>query len=538
MLCETPDELGSFTSSFSASFLASNKEKKEGAESWFEEALDFSTEEGLTGDMDNKWYRARHNEFCEMMKTRFAAEAVLIILLTGVELAILWKVGALNYDLANEDPFDHALFPGQYRVPFFIECRLIMVGLSMFWCYVGEASGLIEKHKRVVPWLILTTYCVYLWLTVVSYAVFSYSGTPQYREHADFYKNYKAPRDCTITLVFVFVFFATLRRHKFHFYQALFFVPLGLVLANMTDFSKMVLLPFADQDFKDKLMAWEPINSLPGKLLIGLQALLSLWITYNDEKENRQCWKMEQHVANTETNMQKILGTLMPPLVVTELKMRSLDAEPPSHKYRHATIAQSDLCGFTKLASTRKPTEVVTFMGELFGAFDELTDKHGVYKVETIGDAYIAGMAEEPLTQRNSPTSVVLFGLDMVRAVDKWAKGMGVSVACRVGIHYSECIGGIVGFEMQRYHLFGDLLIALEVLESTGIEGRVQVSKACKEECDREMREDSSVSHQEQMSFELRADETLLTSKGDPHSYDEVGGRTYLVLSDQSLRAI
>lgn len=95
-------------------------------------------------------------------------------------------------------------------------------------------------------------------------------------------------------------------------------------------------------------------------------------------------------------------------MVVEELRDHPVSAAPPSHRYNRAIIAQSDLCGFTQLASTRAPEEVVQFISELFGLFDDLTDKREIYKVETVGDAYIAGQAENPLTLRNSPLSVVL----------------------------------------------------------------------------------------------------------------------------------
>merc|ERR1712032_320550 len=127
------------------------------------------------------------------------------------------------------------------------------------------------------------------------------------------------------------------------------------------------------------------------------------------------------------------------------------------------------------------------FINEIFGAFDELAGEYQVYKVETVGDAYLAGVAEQPLTETNMPIQVLLFGLQMVRAVDKWAMSKAVQVSCRVGIHYGECIGGIVGADMQRYHLFGNLLVGLEILESTAPEGRVQVSEACKLELDRQL---------------------------------------------------
>merc|ERR1740123_132002 len=90
-------------------------------------------------------------------------------------------------------------------------------------------------------------------------------------------------------------------------------------------------------------------------------------------------------------------------------------------------------------------------------------------------------MAEAPLTAENSPINVVLFGLDMVHSVAEWAAKQKIhGITCRVGVHSGECIGGVVGSTMQRYHLFGDLLSGLEILESTAPAGQVQVSEACK----------------------------------------------------------
>eukprot|EP00439_Symbiodinium_sp_Y106_P053969 s3015_g7.t1 len=227
-------------------------------------------------------------------------------------------------------------------------------------------------------------------------------------------------------------------------------------------------------------------------------------------------------------------------IVAHEMRSLPFDAPLPSHKYQRATIAQSDLCGFTKLASTRMPQEVVQFIGDLFHLFDDLTDKHQVYKVETVGDAYIAGQADLPLTQKNHPVSVVLFGLEMVRAVHSWAgahgfvDGEGCSVSCRVGIAHGACIGGIVGTEMQRYHLFGELMSELEVLESTAPQGLVQASTACKNVAEEIMRVEKIPS--QLLSFEQRDLPYLQTSKGDVVPLEKAGGATFIVKSDSTFR--
>mmetsp|Transcript_10656 Transcript_10656/g.30356 ORF Transcript_10656/g.30356 Transcript_10656/m.30356 type:complete len:91 (+) Transcript_10656:2-274(+) len=88
---------------------------------------------------------------------------------------------------------------------------------------------------------------------------------------------------------------------------------------------------------------------------------------------------------------------------------------------------------------------------------------------------------------------------------------------------------------MQRYHLFGDFLTCLEILESTSVEGRVQVSAACKAEVERQLR-DAPRASCETLAFVKREDAQLQTSKGEVHQFSEVGGATFLTMSDNPLR--
>jgi len=180
------------------------------------------------------------------------------------------------------------------------------------------------------------------------------------------------------------------RECRVGFSLSLFFVLLAAVMMYFTGFTGIGMIFYSNM----------------GKLLFLANAIMSASATYIDEQRSRERFKAHRAVEVTQTRIESILNTLMPPLVVQELRERG-NAPPPSHKYRHATIAQSDLCGFTALSSTRTPAEVVEFIGEIFGLFDALTDKHEVYKVETVGDAYIAGQADKPLTEKNSSISVV-----------------------------------------------------------------------------------------------------------------------------------
>jgi len=275
----------------------------------------------------------------------------------------------------------------------------------------------------------------------------------------------------------------------------------------------------------------DSMYSYIGEIFFTIIITLHVIVAHAEEQASRLRFKLKHASELTSTRTEEILDTLMPPLVLKELQGPDLTS---SHKYRHATITQSDLCGFTKLASTVPPKRVVEFMSELFGDFDELTNIHQVYKIETIGDAYIAGVAETPLTAENSPVNVVLFGLAMVRSVAKWAKKQNIQgITCRVGVHHGECIGGVVGTRMQRYHLFGDLLVGLDILESTAPEGQVQMSEACKFEIERDLRETAAERNEAKrndvLDWQLRDVTELRTSKGEVHSFKEVGGPTYIV---------
>jgi len=246
-------------------------------------------------------------------------------------------------------------------------------------------------------------------------------------------------------------------------------------------------------------------------------SLIFLAKSYFREKLLRGQYKASCAVDKMQTRTEDTLEALMPPEVVKELQLRK--QQTLSHTYERMTLAQSDLVGFTKLASTRRPKEVVEFIEELFGQFDKLTDIYDVHKVETVGDAYIAGQGAPHLTPESSPLAVVQFALEMVQAVHNWSQVRGESLSCRVGVHTGPCVGGIVGTEMQRYHLFGALVTCLEVLESTSAPGRVQVSRACRESVDQE-----AGGGRLPVRFEVRCEEVLTTSKGEVHQYADAGG--------------
>jgi len=308
-------------------------------------------------------------------------------------------------------------------------------------------------------------------------------------------------------------------------------IPFRLKLALPFPILALLLIIFVPNEYN------EIFQAAVFKIIFILRSVIIPFECYLREQLLRKRFTAIQDVDKFRNRTGDILDTLMPPLVVEDIRENPLSAAP-QHEFNNATIAQSDLCGFTELASTRMPQEVVEFIGELFGRFDRLTDMFDIYKVETVGDAYIAGQAEHPLTSVLKPLSVVRFAVAMVEATHEWSRERGETVSCRVGVHTGRCVGGIVGNDMQRYHLFGELMTQLEILESTAPRGGVQISQACRSAlvADEGLSPDDSSSFScKELMLSLREDQQLLTSKGEPHQWEAVGGRTILVTAQSSL---
>lgn len=462
---------------------------------------------GFTPDLEVQWFKSYHvDDFCKKMVPRMGRHSLMLVAVSVGEaiymrhMAQVWSADLLRVHL-----------------PCYLWARGSAILVLLIVWHIAGASTWIQKNPLQSQTCILLTTALASILLGVSYREFSLMHTlPTMDENnhlsREWVRDLLAFDQCFV-LLYVLLFYLLSMSHQFLFYPSLVFpfLCLGLMIYEKST-SVHQLLP------------------LRGKILFFFNAVVSSVLAHNSEQESRARFKANQARAKTLDKTQKILETLMPPLVVDQIRELH-DADLPTHFYRHATFAQSDLCGFTQLAATKTPPQVVELVQDLFGRFDRASTKRGIYKVETVGDAYIAGMAEKPLTASNSPADVVLFGLDMVREVEDWSESIGAKVKCRVGVHSGDCIGGIVGNDMQRYHIFGKMMLYIEILESTGVESMVQVSVACKEEVERQLAEhekNSQIFHQIE-GFERRTGPQLTTSKGGVHSYDEVGGQTFFV---------
>ncbi|KAJ8363341.1 hypothetical protein SKAU_G00121720 [Synaphobranchus kaupii] len=167
---------------------------------------------------------------------------------------------------------------------------------------------------------------------------------------------------------------------------------------------------------------------------------------------------------------------LLPGPVVRSLKETGR-VEP--ELFDEVTIYFSDIVGFTTLCQYSTPMEVVDMLNDIYKNFDRILDNHDVYKVETIGDAY---MVVSGLPRRNGNRHAVdisRMALDILAFMGTFelCHLPGLPVWIRIGVHSGPCAAGVVGIKMPRYCLFGDTVNTASRMESTGLPLRIHVSQ-------------------------------------------------------------
>ncbi|XP_070553696.1 atrial natriuretic peptide receptor 1-like [Ptychodera flava] len=173
---------------------------------------------------------------------------------------------------------------------------------------------------------------------------------------------------------------------------------------------------------------------------------------------------------------EQLLYRMLPKQVAEKLKNgQSLDAEA----FDDVTIFFSDIVGFTALSAVSTPMQVVNLLNSLYSLFDGVIQIYDVYKVETIGDAYMVVSGLPVRNGRKHAGEIATMALDLLHACQSFVipHMPEEKLKLRIGIHTGPCVAGVVGIAMPRYCLFGDTVNTASRFESHGQAFRIHVSK-------------------------------------------------------------
>uniref|UniRef100_A0AAQ5YP74 Guanylate cyclase n=1 Tax=Amphiprion ocellaris TaxID=80972 RepID=A0AAQ5YP74_AMPOC len=230
--------------------------------------------------------------------------------------------------------------------------------------------------------------------------------------------------------------------------------------------------PIKRPSFDDVFKQFRGINR--GKRANIIDSMLRMLEQYSSNLEDLIRERTDElEVERNKT--EKLVGQLLPKSVAQALKK----GKPvrPEH-YSDCTLYFSDIVGFTTISALSEPIEVVDLLNDLYTMFDAIIATHDVYKVETIGDAYMVASGVPNRNGNRHAAEVSNMSLDILHSIGAFKiKHMPeIKVKIRIGLHSGAVVAGVVGLTMPRYCLFGDTVTTASHMEASGLPYRIHIS--------------------------------------------------------------
>ena len=166
-----------------------------------------------------------------------------------------------------------------------------------------------------------------------------------------------------------------------------------------------------------------------------------------------------------------LLLSIFPRAIAERLKVsRSVIAE----RSEEVSVLFADLVGFTPIAERLPAEEVVVILDEIFSGFDELVARHGLEKIKTIGDGYVAA-AGIPMPRTDHAEATARLALAMREALADLGAVSGLSL--RIGIDSGPVVAGVIGRTKFGYDIWGDTVNTASRMESHAAPGTIQVTE-------------------------------------------------------------
>jgi class 3 adenylate cyclase len=173
----------------------------------------------------------------------------------------------------------------------------------------------------------------------------------------------------------------------------------------------------------------------------------------------------------------QLLLNILPKAIAERMKKGETNI---ADSHPDVTVLVADLVGFTKLSAHIGADQIVQLLNEIFSAFDLLTEKHGLEKIKTIGDAYMAagGLSS---SQHDHAQACAELALEMQTEIERLNHEYNLSVRLRIGISTGPVVAGVIGRRRFAYDLWGETVNLACHLESTGEAGKIQIAEATHE---------------------------------------------------------
>lgn len=207
--------------------------------------------------------------------------------------------------------------------------------------------------------------------------------------------------------------------------------------------------------------------------LVSFGALGAL-AAYRIERFSRQVFLRERQIDEERLRSDALLLNILPQAVVEQLKVSS--SGHIAQAFDQVTVVFADAVGSTEQGARSSPEEFAGALDELFRRFDLMADRHGLEKIKTIGDAYMA-VAGAPVPKADHAEAAVALALDAVTEAGEVRWPSGDPIAVRVGVATGPAVAGVIGQRKFAYDLWGDTVNLASRLQECAEPGHALVSE-------------------------------------------------------------
>ena len=260
-----------------------------------------------------------------------------------------------------------------------------------------------------------------------------------------------------------------------HYWLIVYIVALNFVLFSaagllQTTYVAIAILCFIVIEYD--LLGFEPAFGFPshdllfshgltvGLVLIAISVLMRRYI--------RELGNAEERARAATMRANALLNSVLPRSVSDKVQR---EGKTYTEKAENCSILFADIVGFTALSEQLDAAELVQLLNQIFSQFDQLTIDHGVEKIKTIGDGYMA-VCGIPTPKADHAERVLALAIAMQRAMKNFD---GLSI--RIGVNSGTVVAGIIGQTRIAFDLWGQAVNIASRMESNSENGRIQVTE-------------------------------------------------------------
>jgi class 3 adenylate cyclase len=219
----------------------------------------------------------------------------------------------------------------------------------------------------------------------------------------------------------------------------------------------------------------QPVSLILAMLYLVSFGMLGGLAAYRTERFTRDLFLRERQVEQERTRSDGLLLNMLPGAIVERLKTSS--GGRIAQSFDHVSVFFADAVGSTEQAARSSPEAFADALDELFSHFDEIATRHGLEKIKTIGDAYMA-VAGAPTPMADHAEAAVGMAVDILTEAGRIRWPSGDPIVVRGGIATGPAVAGVIGVQRFAYDLWGDTVNLASRLETNARPGRFLVSES------------------------------------------------------------